>query len=98
MQQLAQFVHADDEASPAAPGADEPVEAEGMAVADGKRGAQGDGAIAVFGAEEAGKDRLRQIDMYHACVAREITAAAGKGTILPHHLVHVQAEARTVLS
>lgn len=98
MQQLAQFVHADDKASPVAPGTDEPVESQGMAVADCKRSGHGYGAVAVFGAEEAGKDRLRQIDMYHACVAREITAAAGKGAILPHHLVHVQAQARTVLS
>ena len=69
-----------------------------MPVDKGQRGVQGDGAVAVFGAEQSGEDRLCKVDLYRAGIAREVVAAAREGAVLPHHLIHIQAQARTVFT
>ena len=59
---------AHDEAAAVAPGAEEPVEADGVFVADGECALVGKGGVAVFSEQQAPCEVLREEDFYRACI------------------------------
>lgn len=62
---------AHDKAATVAPGAEEPVEADGVFVADGEGALVGEGGVAVIGEQQAPCEVFREEEFYGTCIRRE---------------------------